>query len=104
VLASLVAQRSREIGIRLALGGRPSGVIRRLIGEGVLLSSIGLAIGLVAAVVLSQSMEAMLFEVKPTDVVSYCVIAALVMGVSVVASYIPSRRVAAIDPIETLRT
>jgi predicted permease len=104
VLASLVAQRTREIGIRLALGGRPAEVIRRLIGEGVLLAAIGLAAGLAAAVLLSQSMEAMLFEIKPTDAVSYCTIAAIVMGVSVVASYIPARRAASIDPVETLRT
>jgi predicted permease len=104
VLASLVAQRTREIGIRLALGGRPGGVVRRLVGEGLMLAAIGLALGLASAALLSQSVKAMLFEIKPTDLVSYCTIAAVVMGVSVVASYIPARRAASIDPIETLRT
>jgi predicted permease len=104
VLASLVAQRTREIGIRLALGGRPAEVIRGLIGEGLLLAAIGLAAGLTAAAILSQSMESMLFEVKPTDAISYGTIAAVVMAVSVLASYIPARRAASIDPIETLRT
>jgi putative ABC transport system permease protein len=104
VLASLVAQRTREIGIRLALGGKPAGVIRRLIGEGLVLGSIGLALGLVVALLAAQSIESLLFQIKPTDLVSYCTIAAVVLGVSVVASYIPARRAAAIDPIETLRT
>lgn len=104
VLASLVSQRTREIGIRLALGGRPGGVIRRLVWEGLVLGSIGLVLGLVAARLLAQTLESLLFQVKPTDLVSYCTIALLVMGVSAVASYLPARRAAAIDPVETLRT
>jgi predicted permease len=103
VLASLVAQRRREIGIRLALGGRPNSVIRQLVGEGLLLAGIGLGAGLAAATLLSQTMETMLFAIKPTDAVTYCTIALVVLGVSAVASYIPARRAAAIDPIETLR-
>jgi putative ABC transport system permease protein len=103
VLASLVSQRTREIGIRLALGGKPAGIIRRFVAEGVALSGVGLAAGLFTAAALSQTMKAMLFEVKPTDGVSYSSIALLVLSVSVVASYIPARRAAAIDPIETLR-
>jgi putative ABC transport system permease protein len=79
-------------------------VIRRLTGEGLVLGSIGLALGLVASAVLSQSIESLLFQVKPTDLVSYCTIAIVVMGVSVVASYIPARRAALIDPVETLRS
>jgi len=104
VLSSLVAQRRREIGIRLALGGRSGLVIRRLIAEGLSLAVIGLAFGLAVAMLLSRSVETLLFEIKPTDVVSYCTIAAIVLAVSVVASYIPARRAASIDPIETLRT
>ena len=103
VLASLVAQRTREIGIRLALGGKPGGVIRRLIGEGLVLGGIGLAVGLVVAAIAAHSIESMLFQIKPTDLVSYGTIAAIVLGVSVIASYVPARRAAAIDPIETLR-
>lgn len=103
VLASLVAQRTREIGIRLALGGRPSGVVRRLVGEGCALAAIGLAVGLGAAALLSRSLETLLFQVKPTDHVSYATIAILVLGVSAAASYLPARRAAAIDPVETLR-
>ena len=103
VLASLVAQRTREIGIRLALGGKPGGVIRRLIGEGLVLGGVGLAVGLVVAAVAAHSIESMLFQIKPTDLVSYGTIAAIVLGVSAIASYVPARRAAAIDPIETLR-
>jgi putative ABC transport system permease protein len=103
VLASLVAQRTREIGIRLALGGRPGGEVRRLVFEGLALGSIGLAAGLSAAALLSQSIEALLFQIEPTDAVTYCAIGALVLGVSAVAAYLPARRAASIDPVETLR-
>jgi ABC-type antimicrobial peptide transport system permease subunit len=103
VLASLVAQRTREIGIRLALGGRPAGVIRSLVGEGLVLGSIGLALGLGLAALLAQSLESLLFQIKPTDIVSYCTIGLVVLGVSLVASYIPARRAAHINPVETLR-
>jgi putative ABC transport system permease protein len=103
VLASLVAQRTREIGIRIALGGRPGHVVRRLATEGVLLAVTGLAVGLVAAAFLSQTMSSLLFQVPPTDLVTYGVIAVMVLGVSLAASYIPARRALAIDPVETLR-
>jgi putative ABC transport system permease protein len=104
VLASLVAQRRREIGIRLALGGRPASVIRRLVGEGLTLASVGLVAGLASSALLAQSMETLLFEIKPTDLISYATIGAIVMGVALVASYLPARRAAAIDPIQTLRS
>jgi putative ABC transport system permease protein len=104
VLASLVAQRTREIGIRIALGGRPSHVVRRLTAEGLVLAAAGLAAGLAAAAFLSQTMSTLLFQVPPTDVVSYGVIAIVVLGVSLAASYIPARRALAIDPVETLRS
>jgi len=103
VLASLVAQRTREIGIRLALGGHPAGVIRQLVGEGLGLATVGLAIGLASAALLSQTIRTLLFQVEPTDLVSYAAIAAIVLGVSLAASYLPARRAARIDPVETLR-
>jgi putative ABC transport system permease protein len=103
VLASLVAQRTREIGIRLALGGHPAGVVRRLVGEGLGLAITGLVIGLAGAALLAQTTRALLFQVEPTDALSYVAIAILVFGVSFVASYLPARRAARIDPVETLR-
>jgi putative ABC transport system permease protein len=103
VLASLVAQRTREIGIRLALGGQPAGVIRRLVGEGLGLAAVGLVLGLGGAALLSQTITTLLFQVEPTDAVSYTAIAAIVLGVSLAASYLPARRAARIDPVETLR-
>lgn len=103
VLASLVAQRTREIGIRLALGGRPGGVVRTLVGEGLALGSIGLVAGLGLAALLAQSLETLLFGITPTDIVSYVTIGLLVTGVSLVASYLPARRAALIDPVDTLR-
>jgi len=103
VLASLVAQRTREIGIRLALGGRPADVVRRLVGEGTALAAIGLVAGLGAAALVGQTLTEMLFGVTPTDLTTYVLIAALVLGVTVLAAYLPARRAWRIDPIDALR-
>jgi ABC-type antimicrobial peptide transport system permease subunit len=103
VLASLVSQRTREIGIRLALGGRPGDVVRSVLGEGVLLAAIGLALGLAAAAALSRFVETILFAVKPLDPVTYAMIAAIVLAVSLLASYWPARRAMMVDPVTVLR-
>jgi len=104
VLASLVGQRTREIGIRIALGGRPASIVRRLVTEGLALTAVGLVIGLGAAALLAHTMSTLLFQIAPTDGVTYGAIAILVLAVSLAASYLPARRALAIDPVETLRT
>jgi predicted permease len=103
VLASLVSQRVREIGIRLALGARPAQVVRRVVAEGLGLAALGLVLGLASAAALSRAVETLLHAVAPVDPVTYGLIAAMIMAVSLVAAYWPARAVMAVDLIAVLR-
>jgi ABC-type antimicrobial peptide transport system permease subunit len=103
VLSYLVAQRAREMGVRLALGARPADVRRMVVGHGAVLGAAGVAIGLGAAVGLTHLMSALLFGVRPVDPLSYGVVATALMGVVLLASYVPARRAAGVDPTEVLR-
>jgi putative ABC transport system permease protein len=102
VMAYSVTQRSAEIGIRMALGARAFDVQKMVIGQGLRLAAIGLAIGAAAALALTSLMAALLFEVRATDPGIYLAIAALLAGVAVLASWIPSRRAAGLDPSRAL--
>jgi putative ABC transport system permease protein len=102
VMAYSVTQRSAEIGIRMALGARAFDVQKMVIGQGLGLAAIGLAIGAAAALALTSLMAALLFEVRATDPGIYLSIAALLAGVAVLASWIPSRRAAGLDPSRAL--
>jgi putative ABC transport system permease protein len=101
-MAYSVTQRSAEIGIRMALGARAFDVQKMVIGQGLGLAAIGLAIGAAAALALTSLMAALLFEVRATDPGIYLAIAALLAGVAVLASWIPSRRAAGLDPSRAL--
>ena len=103
VIAYVVSQRSREIGIRMALGAERSQVRTMFVRQGLALSGVGLAIGVVAALGLTRLMSSLLFGIKPTDVVAYAAAVAVILGAAVVASYLPARRASAIDPVETLK-
>jgi putative ABC transport system permease protein len=103
VLSYLVAQRTREMGVRLALGARPADVRRMVVGHGAVLGAAGVAIGLGAAVGLTRLMSALLFGVRPVDPLSYGAVATALMGVVLLASYVPARRAAGVDPTEVLR-
>jgi putative ABC transport system permease protein len=103
VLAYAVGQRTREIGIRLALGAKRGEVLRMVMGQAGRLAAAGIGIGLVAAVLASRVLRAQLFEVAPTDVTTYLVVAAGLLIVSMIASWIPARRAARIDPLTALR-
>jgi predicted permease len=103
VMAYAVGQRTREIGIRLALGARRGEVLGMVIRHAGALAITGIALGLVAAAFASRVLRAQLFEVAPTDVATYATVAAGLLLVALVASWIPARRAARVDPLTALR-
>jgi Acidobacterial duplicated orphan permease len=103
VLAYDVSQRTREIGIRGAIGATREQLIGMVLKQGLWKAGIGLAVGLVGAWLLSRTMASLLFQVKPTDPVVYAAGAVLLIAVAVVASWLPARRAAKIDPLVALR-
>jgi predicted permease len=103
VLAFLVRQGTREIGIRMSLGATQSGILRLIVGRGLRIAVDGVGIGLVGAFLLTRFLETVLFGVRTTDPLTFGGIAALLIAVSVAASYVPARRAARIDPMVTLR-
>ena len=103
VLAYIVSQRTREFGIRVALGARAGTVVGMVMGQGMRLAAIGLVLGVGGAVALTRLMEKMLYEVKPTDPAVFAIVAGVLMTVAMVASLVPSLRVARIKPAAALR-
>jgi len=103
VIAYSVSLRAREIGIRLALGARHSDVLRMVVGEALRLVAIGASLGLVAAFALTHFMSTLLFNVQPTDALTYTSLTALLVVVAVAASYAPARRALRVDPLHALR-
>jgi len=103
VLAYVVAQRTREIGIRMALGARRHEVRKIFLRQGLMLSAVGLGVGLVAALALSRLMSSLLFGIASTDVVTYVAAIGFVLAAAALASYLPARRASAIDPMNTLK-
>jgi putative ABC transport system permease protein len=103
VLATLVRQRTNEIGVRMALGAAPSRIFRLMVGKGIYLSVIGIAIGLVAAFALTRILASMLVGVKPTDPVTFVTVSVLFLFIAVMASWLPALRAAGLDPTTALR-
>jgi len=103
VMSYVVGQRSNEIGLRMALGASPSDVLRLVLRQALTLAGAGIVIGLAGAVVVTQLLASMLFGVKATDPMTYAGVVALLGIVVLVASYIPARRAARVDPIVALR-
>ena len=97
-----VAQRTHEIGIRLALGASSERVLREVVGRGVRLTLVGVAAGIVSAIMMARLAAAVLFAVKPTDPVALALAAAILGGVSVAACVIPARRASRVDPVVAL--
>jgi predicted permease len=104
VVAYIVAQRTREIGVRLALGATRTDIRRLVVRQGAVYAGVGTTLGLLAAVGLTRLMEALLFGVSAADPASYAAGAAVVAGVTVIASWLPAVRAASLDPNEALRT
>ena len=103
VIAYAVAQRRREIGIRLALGAQRSELRWMFVRSALLLTGVGMVLGLVAAAGLAQLMKSLLFGISPIDPLTYLAVVAVLGSVALVASYPPARRAAAVDPVEALR-
>ena len=97
-------RRSREIGIRIALGAERRNILRLVLGQGLALAAIGAGIGLVASLAAMRLLSTMLYGVKPTDPLTFAGSSALVILVALAASWLPARRAASIDPMQSLRT
>jgi putative ABC transport system permease protein len=98
-----VMQRTHEIGIRIAIGAARGDVLRMVVGQGLLLVTIGLVLGLAGALALSRLMTSLLFEVTATNPATYVVVSLLLLGAALAAAWIPARRATRVDPIIALR-
>jgi ABC-type antimicrobial peptide transport system permease subunit len=103
VIAYSVEQRTRELGVRLALGATSGRILRLVVAEGMWLAGAGLVLGLVGAIVLSRTMKTMLYEVSPSDPGTLVAIAAVAVLTAVVASFLPAIRAVRVDPVTALR-
>jgi ABC-type antimicrobial peptide transport system permease subunit len=98
-----LSQRTGEIGLRMALGAQRSDILRIVLGEGALIVVAGVGAGLFGAVMLTRFLQTMLFEIKPTDPVTFVALTILLAGVALMASFIPARRASRMDPLVALR-
>ena len=103
VIAYSVSQRTREIGIRLALGAQHAEVTRMFVRHGALLAALGIGLGLTGALLLTRLMTRILFDVSPLDPLTYVAVSAGLAFAAILASYIPALRATAVDPVKALR-
>jgi len=103
VLSYLVGQRTKEIGVRMALGAQRFDVLRMVLKDGARMTLVGIVLGLVGAVGLTRLMRSMLYGVRPTDPLTFLCVAALLCAIAMLACYVPARRAMKVDPMEALR-
>jgi predicted permease len=103
VISYSVVQRTQEIGVRMALGAQRRAVLALVVGQGLRLAGIGVAIGLVLAVICSRAVESQLFGIGAFDPVTFASMAAILLGAAFLASYLPARRATKVDPLQALR-
>jgi ABC-type antimicrobial peptide transport system permease subunit len=103
VMAYLVAQRTNEIGIRMALGARPGDVLRLVVGHGMQLVSFGIVAGVLSALALTRLMRTLLFDVSPADPLTFIAVSLALAAVAFLAGFLPALRAARIDPVLALR-
>lgn len=103
VMSFLIAQRTHEIGIRMALGAQPRDVLRLIVGQGMKLGLIGIILGLALSIALTRFMKGLLYQVEATDAQTFVAVSLILAGVALAACLIPARRALRVDPIRALR-
>ena len=104
VISYSVNQRNHEIGVRLALGAAPANVLKMVVRQGMTLASVGLGVGILLALLVSRGLSNMLLDVSSTDLLTYSAVTAFLLGVALLASYLPARRATSVDPLTALRS
>ena len=103
VMAYTISRRIGEIGLRMALGAQRSDILKIVLGEGAVMVACGVAAGLIGSVILTRFLQTMLFEIKPTDPITFGVLTALLASVALLACLIPAQRASRVDPLIALR-
>jgi ABC-type antimicrobial peptide transport system permease subunit len=103
VIAYSVTQRTREIGVRMALGAQPAQVLGMILRQGAGLSALGILIGAAGALAATRAVSSLLFATSPTDAMTFAAVIAVLIGVSLWATFLPARRAMRVNPVEALR-
>ena len=103
MISYTVSQRTHELGLRAALGASSWNLLHLVVKHGLGLTALGLAIGVAGSLALTHLLKSLLFEVSPTDSVTFAVVAALLASVALLASFVPARRATKVDPLVALR-
>jgi putative ABC transport system permease protein len=103
VMSYTVSRRTHEIGIRMALGAKQSDVLKLVVGQGMMVALIGAAVGIAGSLLLVRVMKTLLYGVRPTDPLTFVLVPTLLCSIALLATYIPARRAAKVDPMRALR-